>query len=209
MKKEFAFLFVVLLFINLAMAANQSANLSDLKGLVNGSEFSDVKGKTNQILEKEVKIPDNLQIATRILFGLKPEEKVDFNIFILLIAAWLLLFMLLLKIVGVMPFFSGGKSWLATILIMLLAGISGGLKAGTWWLFGLMDFFKFLEGWGVFKLAITLIILIALVFLIMKVANKFKFGQEKGEMQSAGEEAGLASVFGRIFSNAFGRNKND
>jgi|SRR3989344_990246 len=170
---------------------------------INVSNFTDssgVKEKTNQVLEKQVIIPDNLQIITRVLFGLKPADKVDFQTFVILIALWVIIFIFLHSIIILIPFFNKGTSWIGGFIVMLLMGISGGLVLIAKFVLSLSNLFGVLKGWALLSFAISLIILIGLFFLISKGMKMLGLSERVEEMRVVGRNIGVASEVGKIES---------
>ena len=145
--------------------------LSSVSAQINASEVlsnSSVQNKTNQILEKNVEIPNELQIVARILFGLDENDKVDLQIFIVLIALWFFIYLLIVSIIQIMPFLQGGKSWIVGFLIMLLVGFSGGLTFAAFWIYSISGFFGLLQQLAIARILVAIIILV-FIFLFFHV----------------------------------------
>src|SRR3989344_8970360 len=178
MKRAVVCLFVVLLFMNLVYAAD----------VLNGSRNAsvDFKGKSNEVLEKEVKIPDNLQIFARVLFGLKKTDKVDLQTIILLFATFFIILILLHEIIGIM--FSDWKSWIFAIVVNLIIGVSGGFRDAIAFFFGIGNLFGFLEEYELLRFIIVLALLFIFFYFLSKVFNKFKDKEELEESSQMGRD---------------------
>ena len=196
MKRAIISLFVVLLFINFVYAAD----------ILNNSKNAtiDFKGKSNEVLEKEVKIPDNLQIVARVLFGLKEGDKVDFQTFVLLFATFFIILILLHEIISVM--FRDWKSWVFAIIVNLIIGISGGFREAIEFFFGIGNLFGFLEEYELLRFIIVLVLLFVLFYLLSKVFNKFKDKEELEESGQMGRDIGFMVSISRAYRKIMGKN---
>ena len=201
MKKEFALLILILLFVNFVSALNETVSLSGI------GSASSAKDKTNAFLEKEVEIPEDFQILTRILFSLEPGSKINFQSLVIFTALWLLIFFLLHSIIEIMPFFEGWKSWVGDLMIMLLIGIAGGFRLAAGFILSLSSLFGKVEGWKLLNLVISVIILAGLFYLFAKVSKMPKSGARVGEARQTGENIGIAAATGETQRRAMEEEK--
>lgn len=150
----------------------------------------ELKSTTSGFLEKEIEIPKNLEVPARIVFGLKPEDKLDFSLLIILIAIWAMFVIIFQTILTVTPFFEEWKSWIGAILVTTIVAATGAIKSvAAFWL-ELGGFFGVLEKMGSLKLFMS-IILAALVIFLTKILVKIM--KEKATIEEAvrsGTEAG-------------------
>ena len=195
MKRAVVCLFVVLLFMNLVYAAD----------VLNGSRNAsvDFKGKSNEVLEKEVKIPDNLQIFARVLFGLKKTDKVDLQTIILLFATFFIILILLHEIIGIM--FSDWKSWVFAVVVNLIIGVSGGFRDSVAFFFGIGNLFGFLEEYELLRFIIVLALLFIFFYFLSKVFNKFKDKEELEESSQMGRDIGFMASISRMYRRVMGK----
>ena len=98
-------LVISLVLINLVCSEETAGNLT-AKGLedvnLDIKSISEVQTKTTQTLEQTVNIPENLQIVARIIFGISGE--ISLQIFIVLIAIWIMLLVVITNILKITPF---------------------------------------------------------------------------------------------------------
>jgi hypothetical protein len=158
----------------------------DLKGAT-----ETVRTSTNEIVEKEIEVPESLKVPARIIFGLKPGDKLDISILITMICLWIFLVLLLSKTLELTPFFENGKSWLGAILITGIIGVSGSIKSVTVLWLDLGNIFGVLEKWGAFKLGFVIIFLFSIFFGLNYVLKILKDKKIIEESMGKGTEAGL------------------
>lgn len=163
MKRWFVVIFILLLFSSLVIAQSNES-------LGEKNSFS-IFEKSNNALNEEVNLPGNLQIIARILFGIDREENVNFQLFVILIAAWIIIFLLLESFVKLMPFFEGWKTWVVSFVIMLLIGSSGGLQYLAGFLIWFSSFFGLLKGLELLGLILSLLALFILYIFLGKLAK--------------------------------------
>src|SRR3989344_8617833 len=114
MKKSFV-VFVVLVLLSSFVSAQNDSSLS-AEQIKDAVEFSGVGDRSNALLEKNIEIPENLQIITKVLFGLKHDAKVDFQTFVILIAILVIIFLVIKSVYDIIPFGRGNKSWILSFL---------------------------------------------------------------------------------------------
>lgn len=188
-------IFIALIFL-LFYSVSAQTNVSDL--LSNSS----VQNRTNQILEKNVEIPNELQIVARILFGLENNEKIDLQTFIILIALWFFIYLLIVSIIQIMPFLQDGKSWIVGFLIMLLVGFSGGLTFAAFWIYSISGLFGLLQQLAIARLIVTVLILTVLFFIFSKFIASLKGKMQLEEAAQVGRNISFASFMGKIFKES-------
>ena len=118
------------------------------------------KERSNEFLEKDIIIPEDLQGIARVVFGLKAGETIDFSVFIVLIALLVILFLIIREALTFAPIFGAGfKSWLGSLVLTLLVAISGAVKETSIFLFETGEFFKFVKGFSFLNIIFILILL--------------------------------------------------
>ena len=94
--------------------------------------------------EKSITIPDGLKIPVQIIFGISGE--ITIQVFIVLIAVWIILFILIAQIITFTPFFKWAIiKWLSSFIIIILIAISGAIKSITILFLNLANLFGILE----------------------------------------------------------------
>lgn len=169
---------------------NQDTNLPEDVG--KGVEgIKDIKGKTEKALEENIKVPENLQVPARIIFGIKGE--ISLQHFIVLLAVWIMLFLIISSILKITPFFEGWKSWVGAVVITCLVAISGAIRSVSIFFLNLGNSFEFLEKWSVLKIVFALIIVAILFYgvsILIKMLNRKVM---ISEAEQAGMEAGAGA----------------
>jgi len=196
MKKEFivGILFLVLFASFTVAAENENLNLGST---------SNVRDKTNEALSKQIKIPENLQLAARIVFGLKASTPVDTQTFVILIGLWVIVLLLVKNILEVFPMVGEGvKSWAVGILVTLLIAFSGGVRLAAGWILSISRFFGLLEKWGLARFIISLLVLVGIFYLISKVIKTLKKRVGVEGMAQDGRDAGFVSAAGKIMKES-------
>lgn len=136
-------------------------------------------------LEKEITIPSYLELPARIIFGLKPEDNFNFSIFIVLIAFWLFLLLILHSVMELIPFFGpGAKSWIGAIIVNCLIALSGGIKDSTLFFFDLGNTFTIMREQSILTLIFIVFLLMIIWLLLSKVIKvlKNKMGTEEAKV---------------------------
>lgn len=213
MKKEAVFFVVMILLANFVFAAADSdtadvtpEGFQEENSLLNnfsdvGSDvknFSGVKGKSNEVLAKEIEIPENLQFASKILFGLKSEGQVNLQQFIIMIGVFIFLLLLIKSILELVPFFGGGwKSWAGSILVTALVSVAGGTLLAVDFILSLSTLFGVLDDWGVVNLAIALALLVGFFFLLSKILKIVKRKTNLEKAKSIGDDVAYLSAAGQ------------
>ena len=195
MKRALTYLFITLLFINLVHS--QIPLPGEISDQTTKTKI-DFKSKSNEALDKEIKIPDKLQILARVLFGLKSGETVSLSMFIVFISVWIIFLILLRSIVLLIPFFNETTSWPASIVIMLLLGISGGIEAIAKLILWIGSLFGILKDWEIFSLIISIIVVFGLALIISKAMKRLGLSEEIDKMEGVGRNIGFAGEVGKI-----------
>lgn len=189
------FVFVFLASFVSAQPINQSLNFTE--------EKETLRQKSNEVLSNEIEIPENLQKFSRVFFGLKNEEEVSLQKFIIFVGVWLVFLFLLASILEITPFFDGWKSWIGAVVVNLLVGLSGGFLLVTGFIFSLSNLFGVLENWGILTLFIGLILVALFYYLLSKliVIIREKNGEDK--MSRVGRNIAIANEIGKAHAEDF------
>jgi len=150
---------VIILFICLLLVSS----LVTAIGVIDENKsitFSDIKNP----LSTQITIPANLELPARIIFGLTAEDKLDFQLLIVLVAIWLFFFLIIHNILGLTPFFEDWKSWAAAIIVTLLISITGSIKSSAIFFFNIGNVFSILEKWGSLKLGFSIVVIIIIYY---------------------------------------------
>lgn len=177
---------LMLLIINLSVIIAQTEIpiqesteiIKSATGIKAPADVSGFKDSTNKFLETELNLPPIVKEIADILFKLEGRPVATQNL-IILIALWIILFLLIQAILEVMPFFGEGwKSWSASAIITALISITGAIQTGAIWIFDLKTTFAKLGNYGFFFLILNIIFLAFFIwgarYLIKIIGNKIK-----------------------------------
>jgi len=184
----------LILFTNLIIAEEViGTENTGIQQVTEISGANDFKASTNQFLANEITIPENMNTISRLLFGIKEGETLEFSTLIILIALWLLGVIIIQAGLEFAPFFEGKlTSWLGAIIITLMASTTGIMNDASVFIFGLKDLFGNLGNYSFFFLILIIIVIIFLMiggkelFHILKHKLKKQVKEEKGFEEGAG-----------------------
>lgn len=181
--------FLILLSTLVLAQTNTSANLTS-------SDIKDSTSKLDSKLDQNVKIPETLQILTRIIFGINSSEKVTISAFIILLFIWAWIFVIVAEALKFTPFFKGKLIWLGALIItLIIASTKTILLIARFWL-DMGSSFKLLEGWstGAFVVSIMGLILALILTLFLKDWVDKKFGKMKRNIDNEELEKGIKVI---------------
>ena len=157
MKRGLSLIFLSLILLSTLVLAAET----------NASAFA----SSNTALEKEVELPAAAEFFARIFLGIKPEEPVTSQVFVVLVVCFIIFFLILKDIISLVPFLQESwKRWIGALIITSLVGLSRGLIVFAMWVTDLMNAIEFLTRTKV----IGLIILFLLLFVILMLFNMIK-----------------------------------
>ena len=165
-----------------------------------------ISSTINEKLTQSVNIPDNLEPFARLIFGIKPDEKISLNIFMILIAVWFGFFVIILAVSRFMSIFKNSfVRIIFSILVTSLVSLTGSLKFTALYIYGLASLFKFLEKFPAFATAFAIVIVIVIAIAAKIVASIVEGKLRKEEMRLKGEKAGFGAKIAEIFGKMFGK----
>ena len=159
----------------------------------------------NEKITREVELPDNFKPFARLIFGIKQDEKISLNIFMILIAVWIGFFVIILAVSRFMPFFekSAFVRIIFSIVVTCLVALTGALQYAVLYFYGLISLFKILKNFPALVTAIAIVVVILIIFVAKIVTNIIEGKLRVEEARIKGEKVGfgarIASVFGKIF----------
>lgn len=182
--------------IVLAEEANVSQAEEQLSALRGGLDE-----KTENILEREIQIPPQLQFPMQLIFGLKKNIPVTIERFIVLLAIWTMFFTIIQGTLKITPILNKGILNIAgSIIVTILIALTGTMDKLAIFFFELGDTFKWLEALGPFQLLIALVIaalVMAIGHYIMHIIET-KYILTKAEY--AGENIGTMAKMAKVTS---------
>ena len=164
MKKEFALNTIVFLLLSIIFIQAVMAQIPASAPTTNTTSVGDIKSKTDSLVEKEITIPNNLQVLARIIFGVK--NPIEFSLLIILLIIWLMAFKLIGEgLKSLIPSFEKGiMPWLVALAVMLLIAFAGGFQDTAVFILGIGNIFKIFKDWstGALIFGVLIVIIIAL-----------------------------------------------
>jgi hypothetical protein len=182
MKKRVLTLFLLIIGLLLISFVNaQPSNAS--------SGFSGIGNSTSTTLTRTVDIPENLKILTRVIFGIKGDISLD--VFMVVLCVLIGFILLLQNVMQFVPFFEGWKSWIGSVIVTLLIGVTGAFVETIKFLFHIANLFGILEKWPILRVTVLILLVIIFIFGINRLVAMMskKDSLDKAEME--GRKAGL------------------
>jgi hypothetical protein len=141
--------------------------------------------KTENILEKEITISDELQIPMRIIFGIQDENTIIIERIIVLLSIWIIFFIIVKEILKLNPFLN--KGWLNILggfIVTIIIAMTGMIDKAAKFYFSLGTNTEWLNSLGPFKIIIAIIIVVVILFIghIALKYSKIKLKLEKAEV---------------------------
>ncbi|PIN92659.1 hypothetical protein COU61_01345 [Candidatus Pacearchaeota archaeon CG10_big_fil_rev_8_21_14_0_10_35_13] len=201
---------VMLIVINANAQVTPEAPINNTKPLQeivkNVSKALDFNNK----LTSDIKIPESMQLPLRVVLGVKADTEISFSVFVILLATWLIFYLIILKAVKLISILHGWKSYIITLIVMLLISSAGGMVAVTNYLYtaiSLIKFFDSFSGGEVIKTAALIIILVIIYLLLRPLIGYLKKRSELEKAYDEGfEESTNKGILGRI-ARTFGYKK--
>lgn len=193
MKRGLLVIPIILLFFILAVLVYAQEQVSDISGL--NQSVKNITGslndRTENLLEKEVNIPDWFGVPARVLFGI--EQGILWQNLIILLGVWIMIFIILVEAVSFVPFLKNKIiSFFVALIITCLISITGAVNnlALFFWNFG--EMFNFLKEWSILQIILTMIGFAVVIFAAIKfnklIRNKYKLDKAEGLGMKAGAQ---------------------
>lgn len=184
MKKRWLLFLIIagLLLIHFVSAQNFSNTTAGISG---------IGDKTNEVLGMDMGVTPELQWVARLLFGIK--EKISLDYFIVLICIFIGFVILLQRILLFIPIFSEWKSWVGSIIITWLIGIS---RTFFWiidFLFSFANVFGILERWTILRVIVVVLLIIVFIVGFVIVAKYLEKKKGLYEAEDSGFDAGVGA----------------
>jgi hypothetical protein len=141
---------------------------------------------TESIMDKEISLPEPFDRIFQVLFNL--EKTPTLQEFILLLGGFIVLFLIIIDVLGLIHIFDKPLiRYASAFIIVALVSISNGLDLFRLWVISLLNMFN---SWVASTLA--LVISIVLIFFVLKLLKKAKEQSEIAKSEAEGMEAGVA-----------------
>ena len=174
---------------------NNNLNISAKAGEVGAG----VKAAAEGVLEKEIEIPDALQIPVRIVFGIKKDETITLERLIVLVAVWIMFFVLISEILKIAPILNKQwQSYIGGVIVTILIAITGTMNSLAIFFFNFGNMFEWMEKLGPFSIFISLIIVAMIFFFGMKILKLFEDRLKLSKAQETGESIGRLGAIAKV-----------
>ncbi len=186
------FVFVILFSVNVINVRAQEADDSNFGAM---KELDIQLQKQNMsLLEKDIEVPEDLQLVARVVFGLKTNEEITLSEFVVMVVIWFLIFSVVTNLLRGIYFMSEGVTrWLGGVVITCLIAVSGVVKSASVIIFNFFDMFTFFAKLGFLKLIFALIIVGAIIYIVNVFINKQYSKSKLEEHYVRGMKAGVGS----------------
>ncbi len=167
-KRELTKLFLILIIFNFIFYLSAEVIEKNIDAIKNPERITqDIRNTTQGInlnLANSAKIPDQIAFLPKLLFNIHNE--ITFSEFIIYCAMLFLIFLIISQIVPMLELFEGWINTLVSVIITLIAGISGGITKGSeiWiLLLSKITFFDKIGSWTISFMVIGLLIIYVLL----------------------------------------------
>lgn len=180
---------------------------------VNKPGYIDKEGKpdiskinmSESALSRQIDIPASWQNFFRFIFGVS--GTISFAVFIVLLALFVMVFILIQIVMEMMPFFGEGwPSWVGGFIACILISMSGGFYYTADFFFWVGNFFGMLEKWPIAKLIAAFAIVFVLFLGFLSVIGRIREKMELEEAGIKGEKVGKVRKLLDIISRAYSKN---
>ncbi len=164
---------------------------SSLKSSFNISKeiLKDPTPQIDERLDKDIIIPDNVQMIVRIVFGIKGDISV--SALILLLAIWTFVLLFLGGITPLIPLFNNKiKAWFLAFIINLLIALGGTYVTIAQFTLSIGEDIKFLKDWSAGLLFLCIVTIIVFFYLFNKIFKKFQERMKMNKAREAGQKIG-------------------
>ena len=171
------------------IAEQAKEQLSALRGGLNN--------KTENILERQVTLPQILEVPLEIILGI--EEDSTWQQLIIVLGIFIGFFIVIFSIADFMPFFKEG--WikvLASLIITSLVSITGALDTIAKFFFNVAGFFEWTTSWGPLRMIIAIGLAAFTIYLFNRVSDKLKHKIKIGKAEETSKNINLTKKVGEV-----------
>lgn len=177
MKKSFLLIAVLLLtLIFVSAQTNVSQTSPNPDNIINSA---------NQFIEKDISVPEPLQIFAKIFFGF--EEKISLQMLIIILALWVLFFVAFSDIIATSSSFSNPVSWIIGLCMTVMLGALGVIRSLSIFLLNQALSIRFLEKWPAGALTLVFVVII----LILGITSRLFRGLKEHRIIEKAREKGI------------------
>lgn len=171
----------------------QDSEISQLSALKGG-----LNEKTENMLEREMVIPNTLQFPLKTIFGINTTVPITIERFAILLATWITFFIIIQGILKILPIINKGwQSIGGSLIITALIAMTGTINQIVIFYFELGDDVEWISFLGPFQLIPALIIGIILIVFGNIITHKIEKNYLLERARNTGERVSLVSEIGK------------
>jgi len=198
MKKRVALFLVLLFFLCITITSGAEDSTTETKSPVQGKNIvSSVNNGAEKVIEKEVNIPNNLDWLARIIFGIKNNQIITIEGFVVLISIWLIFVLIIKDLLKISPFLNGStESFFGSIIITTIIAVTGVINSLSIMAFNFGSSIGWIEKLGALRIVILPLISTGVIwvveFFLGSFRHKLKLEEAKQEGASIARLTALA-----------------
>jgi hypothetical protein len=184
MKKEFILISILLMLTISLILAEKPTDKEEVE-----KSGENILEKQNEILSKEIKVPEKIEGPIKIIFGLKEQDKLNMQLLIILLCLWLFFLLIFHNIVQLIETDKTSK-WIGALIPTLILSATGAIRSAAIPIINISEFFTILEKLGPLTLGIGIITIIASYYILNIIIGIIKESLILGRAVSDGIKAG-------------------
>lgn len=157
----------------------------------------EVKSSFKEQFANQREIPDSISFLPKIFFGI--EDEISLSELIIYSVLWILVLLFINSVISFVPIFEG-KTWIVSVIIMLLFGLSGGIKNGATIWIAMLSSIPLLENIGSWTISILVILLSVGFILLNKIRKTVKESSKLAQASYEGMKAGAGIALAKVRS---------
>lgn len=165
--------------------------------------LSSISTSFGQSLDKEVPLPDSVKMIVKLVLGVKQSPELTISILTILVAVWIIIFLILANILELTPFFHGWTRWIGAACIALIIAVTGVIESAALFLIALSRDIIFFGQFSAGALLFVIIILVVSWVVLSKISRLIKEYREISEAHIEGTKVGAELGFSRRLREMF------
>jgi hypothetical protein len=189
-------LFILVLFATIVLTTLILAQNTTEVFTSNTNSSEDLKSFSNDLLSKQIIIPESMQSVSKMIFGTSAIQTLQD--FIILTVLLIILILIIQSVLTFIPFLGEDwKSWVAAIIITLLISMTGAMSQINNIFFDFEWLTKLLQDWGLASLILTILILIIFAMGARTIIHKMKQDAREEKAEMTGMEGGMSTALNK------------
>lgn len=209
-KRAIIKLFIFLIVFSFIIQINAEVIEKNIDAIKNPNKITqDIKNTTQGIkinLANSAKIPDQIAFLPKLLFNIN--EEINFSELIIYSAILFLIFLIINQIIPMLELFEGWINTLVSVIITLIAGISGGITKGSEIWILLLSKISFFDEIGSWTISFMIIGLLIIYVLLKKFLTSMKESAKITKATYDGIRAGTGVAIQKIQADIISSKRN-